>query len=340
MLLDLRRVNFIGDVDGIQYLVHLIGQESGCTVNSLLDLCALASNIRLNVKAALTYLELLNFITIDADAVSLTDSGTELSKSNRGRFCYLICRVSIKQLLDIGGINLTGVSFDLQKRMYRVQPHSFSISVSVFRNVLILFGALTPDSSSYFISREYEKFFAECAKVHSRQLSLEALKAQQRRNEEQGAIGEKFVLEYEKARLAGTGLEDLVKQISDIDVGAGYDIVSFANGDSADYDRFIEVKTYVGEEHFYWSSNEIEKAKLLRNQYVLILVDANRINEHGYKPVEITNPSENIISCDQWRLTATSYFVDRHGVENSCRTLNEPPSESRASFGPTSTKPL
>ena len=82
MLLDLRRVNFIGDVDGIQHLVQQIGRESECSVDSLLDLCALLSDLRVNVKSALAYLELLDFVLIHADKVTLTDSGQELFKSD------------------------------------------------------------------------------------------------------------------------------------------------------------------------------------------------------------------------------------------------------------------
>ena len=311
MLIDLRRVNSIGDVEGIHYLVQQIGQGSRCTVNSLIDLCALLSSARINVKAALAYLELLDFIAVNMDEVLLTDSGHELFKSSRGRFCYLICRMSIKKLIEGNGLNLTGVTFDLERKLYRVQPFCFPISVSVFRNVLILFGALLVDSSGCYICCDYEKFFAEHSKAHSRQIALETLKAQQRRNEEQGAIGEKFVLDYEKARLAGSGIEESIKQISDIDVGAGYDIVSFARGDSTEYDRFIEVKTYVGEEHFYWSSNEIEKSKLLRDKYVLALVNADRIGEQGYEPKMIIDPAGTIINSDKWCLEATSYFVSR-----------------------------
>ena len=323
MLIDLRRVNSIGDVEGIHYLVQQIGQGSRCTVDSLIDLCALFSNARINVKAALAYLELLDFIAINMDEVLLTDSGRELFNSNCGRFCYLICRMSIKKLVEGNGLNLTGVTFDLERKLYRVQPFCFPISVSVFRNVLILFGALLVDSSGCYIHRDYEKFFAEHSKAHGRQIALETLKAQQRRNEEQGAIGEKFVLDYEKSRLAGSGIEESIKQISDIDVSAGYDIVSFARGDSAEYDRFIEVKTYVGEEHFYWSANEIEKSRLLREKYVLALVDADRIGEQGYEPRMIIDPAGTIIKSDKWCLEATSYFVSRanHRLSNSAWDL-------------------
>ena len=311
MLLDLRRVNSIGDVEGIHYLVQQIGQGSRCTVSSLIDLCALFSNGRINVKAALAYLELLEFISINMGEVLLTDLGHELYKSNHDRFCYLICRMSIKKLIEGNGLNLAGITFDLDRKLYKVQPFCFPISVSVFRNVLILFGALLVDSSGCYMCCDYEKFFAEHSKAHSRQISLETLKAQQRRNEEQGAIGEKFILDYEKARLAGSGKETFVKQISDIDVGAGYDIVSFNNDDSVEYDRFIEVKTYVGEEHFYWSANEIEKSKLLRGKYVLALVNADRIGEQGYEPKMIIDPAGTIINNDQWCLSATSYFVTK-----------------------------
>lgn len=78
----------------------------------------------------------------------------------------------------------------------------------------------------------------------------------------QGERAEQFVLSYEAKRLEGHPTLSKIKQISVIDVTAGYDILSYNGVDSEKLDRFIEVKSYLGSPHFYWSQNEIEKARL------------------------------------------------------------------------------
>ena len=89
---------------------------------------------------------------------------------------------------------------------------------------------------------------------------------------EQGAEGETFVIEYEKNRLKGREDLDTIKQVSIIDAGAGYDIISYNSVDSTNLDRLIEVKTYKGEPHFHWSSKEMDEAKLRMDHSSLYLV--------------------------------------------------------------------
>jgi hypothetical protein len=49
-------------------------------------------------------------------------------------------------------------------------------------------------------------------------------------------------MEYERQRLMDKGKS--IERISPYDVTAGYDILSYDNVDSTEYDRFIEVKSY------------------------------------------------------------------------------------------------
>ena len=65
-----------------------------------------------------------------------------------------------------------------------------------------------------------------------------------------------FVLCFEKVRI-GHPLCENIKRISEIDVSAGYDIVSFNSSQSQKLDRFIEVKA-ISNNGFYWSKNEFE----------------------------------------------------------------------------------
>ena len=71
----------------------------------------------------------------------------------------------------------------------------------------------------------------------------------------------------------------------------GYDILSFEAADSLKPDRYIEVKTYRGHKHFYWSEGEITAAHMLAERYYLYLVDYEQINNPGYQPEIIQAPT-------------------------------------------------
>ena len=107
---------------------------------------------------------------------------------------------------------------------------------------------------------------------------------------ERGAEAEKYVLLLEKNRLKNHPNFSEIRQISDDNVGAGYDIESFQSMDSVKLDKFIEVKSYKETKIFYWSVNEIKVARNLADKYTIVVVNYNKINEEGYQPKEISNP--------------------------------------------------
>lgn len=128
---------------------------------------------------------------------------------------------------------------------------------------------------------------------------------------EQGAEGEAFVMEYEKSRLKGREDLDTIKQVSIIDAGAGYDIISYNSVDSTKLDRLIEVKTYKGEPHFYWSSNEIDEAKLRMDHYYLYLVSYDEIRKDGYHPIIIKNPIYYFKDNSEWQSSIDSIALTK-----------------------------
>jgi hypothetical protein len=77
------------------------------------------------------------------------------------------------------------------------------------------------------------------------------------RQRENGAVGERIVLDWEKKRLANCGCstpDDFVTHTSKENVAAGFDIHS---NWTVDQERFIEVKTTAsGAEYFFMSENE------------------------------------------------------------------------------------
>ncbi len=96
---------------------------------------------------------------------------------------------------------------------------------------------------------------------------------------------------------------------------AGYDIASFSGEKiSLIFDRFIEVKATTGNyPMFYWSENEIEKAKIIGEQYFIYLwINFGKPNQRLLTPIR--NPYEKI-----WK----SDLIKKHAITTWRVTWNE-----------------
>lgn len=307
MLNELRRYNNIGDVDGITYFLELILAESRIQKSSVQKLCALRSNIRLNFPAAVLFAKYLQIVDESVGYLYLTEDGKKLADSNN--LSYELCKMCFEKAISKGLLDVSSIRYDVERDVYGIEKYGFAVTAAVFRNILIQFGALREHAGNLQITSEYEKIFEDYQKKNKTGVSLEKLKKQLENQAIQGERAEQFVLQYEEQRLKGHPYIGKIKQISVIDVAAGYDILSFNDCCSERLDRFIEVKSYQGNPHFYWSQNEIETAKLYENHYFIYLVDALRVDEPEYEPRIIQNPANCIIDSDQWILNPTSYLV-------------------------------
>lgn len=139
--------------------------------------------------------------------------------------------------------------------------------------------------------------------------SAERLAADLARQAEAGAAAEVWVVQYERERLFDHPLREQIRRISEEDVSAGYDIVSFASAHSIRHDRFIEVKSHGERKVFHWSRNEIATAVEFGEDYALYLVDRARCEQAGYAPHMITGPTPEMFTAPDsgWRVEATSF---------------------------------
>ncbi len=307
MLEDLRRFNSIGDNAGIDFFLNQILEDSPIDIDSLKELCNLEKNIKLTFEAAIIFFEYLKIITEKDKKFYLAENAIKIKKSDN--IPKTLCSICLKQITTDNILDLEAVYYSHENNLYKIKKGGFSFKYSLLRNILIQYKVITEEKGEYILNSDYEIIFSECKKAQQYTRTLEQLKKQLQEKEIQGEISEQFVLDYEKRRLESTDKEKKIKRISIIDVSAGFDILSFNNDQSSDYDRFIEVKSYVGGEHFYWSENEIEKAKLYEEKYYIYLVNFNELNIPGYKPVIINNPYRNIFMDDSWVKTPTSYFI-------------------------------
>lgn len=146
-------------------------------------------------------------------------------------------------------------------------------------------------------------------KTTRRAKSAERLAVDLARQAEAGAVAEMWVVQFERERLSGHPLQDQIRRVSEYDVSAGYDIVSFASVNSIRHDRFIEVKSHGGRKVFHWSRNEIATAAEFGEDYALYLVDRDRCDQAGYSPHIITGPTPAMFALPDsgWRVEATSF---------------------------------
>ena len=157
------------------------------------------------------------------------------------------------------------------------------------------------NNRDYFLNFEKYKKIIDSKKTL---LSLKELQKIIQHNAELGDFAEQFVLNYEKNKLKKAGISKQPQRISDIDVSAGYDIISYMD-DSNNPNKFIEVKSCDNTLQFHISRNEIEKSKEKRNAYFLYLF--NRVSQ---EVIEIQDPYVNIFqNNNEWVYESESYVV-------------------------------
>lgn len=125
--------------------------------------------------------------------------------------------------------------------------------------------------------------------IQRAKLTPEEYEAIRRRCEENGALGEQLVLEYERKRMRRLGqphLAERVTWVSRSSVGEGYDILSFNKTGAK---RFIEVKSTIGTRNsFEMSYNEWSFAAANASSYGVYHV--KKVRSNTPEIVEIGNP--------------------------------------------------
>ena len=122
----------------------------------------------------------------------------------------------------------------------------------------------------------------------------------------QGNLGEQFALDFERRRLPEF-LHGRIRHFAEHEIALGYDILSFETRTSLLPDRYIEVKTFRGHPHFYWTENEIAAARKFGKHYYLYLIDIDQISDPAYEPQVIPNPAALFNEASLWTHQVQQY---------------------------------
>lgn len=298
----------IADSKGLFFVWQSIGQGV-VSVNSLTQLrLHHIGKLCLKIIPALLLLEEMGYITVDGDNIEIVSILNNYDREED--FTTYFSELLVDYLLEEEVISLESLKYDSQEDCFVLARNGIKYKHAPYRNLLLSLGILTKrEDGSYIFERKLETII-EIAPTRNKKKSEERLLQELEQQRLEGLAGELFVIQYEQNRLEGHPSVDKIKQISVIDVAAGFDIISYDDISSSKLNRFIEVKTFKGNPHFHWSVNEVRIAKLRAEHYYLYLVDYNRISEKNYEPIIIQNPSDYFVDNEDWNITPESYLYE------------------------------
>lgn len=215
----------------------------------------------------------------------------------------------------MSNMSFTCFSLNIENDVIELNANLLPFSHLFFIGILYSLDIISKTNGDvYVVNDDYKFLFKDSllSKLLSqeklkRKMSLNELLLRQENQRRAGLLAEKFVMEYERKRVR-LKAEDINLLSSDF-INAGYDIESFNSDFSLFYDRFIEVKSYVGQISFYISRNEIEESKRLGDRYFIYLVNRDEILNDEYAPKIIQNPYKFLFS----RKNLTDWIVVEDG---------------------------
>lgn len=274
----------------------------------------------------LMFLQFISFIRINDDKIILNkDVFNNFSYSKKNYFDHFHLYENLLKALENRGVknnifNENNIKYNSKIGCYYVLENKFPYKYFSIRNLLLSTGFFYRNSEFYpnhlLIKKEFTDQFKIAVidklspkKDEFKKINLAQLKEMLKNKEEAGKLAELFALEYEYKRLEGHPNIDKIAIISKDYTNAGYDIESFNDIDSIVIDKLIEVKSYKDEISFYWSKNEVNKAKNERGRYYIYLVDRSRINEASYKPQQFQDPYKKIFENDIWKKETENWKI-------------------------------
>ncbi len=305
----IERFSEIADSKGLFFVWQNIGQG----VASISSLTQLRSHhtgkLCLNILPTLLLLEGMGFVSVEENKIEVCSSFKMFDDEEK--FIAFFSDLLVDYLLQEEVISLESLKYNSQEDCFVLARNGIKYKHASYRNLLLSLRVLIKRDDGTFVFEKKIDTIIEIAPCKNKKKSEERLLQELEQQRIEGLAGELFVLKYEKNRLDKHPFVDKIKQISVIDVTAGFDIISFDDITSAKLNRFIEVKTFKGKPHFHWTINEIRTSKVRADHYYLYLVNYDKISEQDYEPIMIQNPSSYFACNNDWICTPESFLYEK-----------------------------
>jgi len=264
--------------------------------------------------------EAVGAISVDAGGRILINPSLVESLVNVGyftnRMLVMVVEAAKKDDVFQGIFCAENISYDIVYRTVQMENSAFQFRYGNFRRLLVSFEFLSPhpdrNINKLIVAKKHMRLFdlQLLPEIKKRKIGITELEKMLAQRQLYGKDAEEYVLHFERNRLASHPNLGKVEIISDYDVSAGFDVVSFDSVGSQEHDRFIEVKSFIGRPGFHWSRNEIDVARIKKERYYLYLVDRDKMKRPDYAPLIIQNPHEAIIeNASGWDRRIEGYYV-------------------------------
>ncbi len=326
------KIPTIHDCNLINYMLHVVkylsDERGNCSIESVMrTYSASVFGGKPLEFATILYLCLkTNFLTCRKGFITITNQGKEF------------CSLNIEQSFEISShqktyfINnfiFTGVWKENVKRLFILfSPNyeKFTFEYSNYENPLPIslqpifkllknLGVVKVNDDYICVQPLYIRQVRDL--LARRLMTQKELNNLLEADEELGLQAEELVVKYEKDRLRKLSRfpeANLVKKISQLDVSAGYDIISF-DGENPGiiHDRFIEVKaSRQGEVRFHWSINQYNQARLLGLKYWIYFIGNLSGNQQiDVMPIMIQNPVQKMDTFSELTIRPSGFIVER-----------------------------
>ncbi len=265
------------------------------------------NNFHQHYMNTLNLLKILGFIYEENRAIKIfpkyKDSNSEHWISSEGVFNNTLinkcfeheeCSCDIEQLLNKCHYinNRYIIQLDSSENLYFSDIRNFYISLG--------FIICDGDSRNYFINPEHNELINKTTDRKIKKLSIINLEKIQENKKQIGWLAERAVMDYEINKLKNHPhfTPNLIQQISEVDVNAGFDILSYKPINDSLLPIKIEVKAVSPKTYqFYFSKNEMNIASQLGNQYYLYLLPALNNSSFDINHLKIIrNPIEHLFN--------------------------------------------
>lgn len=308
MLEELTAYKTFGSTDHLAEIARSIA-SGPCNVDDLFVIANNNSSVDIpRIPAAIALLQELELCTEEDDQIDGNESLDSLA-SDAQPLGVAIGLMLLERMIEQGLLPVSRIQYDLNERCGYLRKRDIPLRYSQMRNYLIDAGTLIVNKDRVFFGQIASNVLQSKVVELEGGMTPEELMEELERNRKAGADAETYVMKYEEKRL-GMPFAKSVRQISLISVSAGYDIASYETPQSTQYDRFIEVKA-IGHNGFYLSSNELQTAKKLGEQYYLYLVDLKKKDCEEYQPEIIRHPSAFFAESSDWRIVPDGYHISR-----------------------------
>ena len=319
MIKRLQEFSNLGTPDFIFELVKCLESFKSKGVNcTFSDLVPLFTNQKIDgisrIDGCISLAIAINFVTNKGGYLDFPASISALKNDKKKLSKKFVELLFEKLLVDVNYPKIFSnefMSFDSSVNAYIIKNSAFSFKYSRLRQLLLDFDFLikhpVSEINAYLINSEYKSLFVDTFKHENnkRKISVDEFNLSMEQKRIYGEEAESFVMDFEESRL---NMNKSIEWVAKYIVNAGYDIASYDNDDDDNTNRFIEVKSYTGnDKYFYLSSNEYKTAKRRRQKYWLYLVNRDKLADRNYAPTMIQDPYINVFTSNDWEMESQNW---------------------------------